>query len=95
MATRSLVNLSGQEVLLIIFEWLNQLVPACCKIRSGTSKQASTESRWSRDIAYHRELQKFKQLKEQSDANQSMVQVNENILLCEYALNRDNSAHIL
>ncbi|CAD8070306.1 unnamed protein product [Paramecium sonneborni] len=35
------------------------------------------------------ELQKFKQLKEQSDQNQSMVQINENIILCEYNITRD------
>ncbi|CAD8067566.1 unnamed protein product [Paramecium primaurelia] len=35
------------------------------------------------------ELQKFKQLKEQSDQNQSMVQINENIILCEYNITKD------
>ncbi|CAD8158643.1 unnamed protein product [Paramecium octaurelia] len=40
------------------------------------------------------ELQKFKQLKEQSDQNQSMVQINENIILCEYNITRDANACI-
>ncbi|CAD8076300.1 unnamed protein product [Paramecium sonneborni] len=40
------------------------------------------------------ELQKFKQLKEQSDQNQSMVQINENIILCEYNINKDANACI-
>ncbi|CAK81866.1 unnamed protein product (macronuclear) [Paramecium tetraurelia] len=40
------------------------------------------------------ELQKFKQLKEQSDQNQSMVQINENIILCEYNITKDANACI-
>ncbi|CAD8160336.1 unnamed protein product [Paramecium pentaurelia] len=40
------------------------------------------------------ELQKFKQLKEQSDQNQSMVQINENIILCEYNISKDANACI-
>ncbi|CAD8064348.1 unnamed protein product [Paramecium sonneborni] len=41
------------------------------------------------------ELQKFKQLKEQSDQNQSMVQINENIILCEYNINKDANTCIM
>ncbi|CAD8145078.1 unnamed protein product [Paramecium pentaurelia] len=40
------------------------------------------------------ELLKFKQLKEQSDQNQSMVQINENIILCEYNISKDVNACI-
>ncbi|KAM3139470.1 hypothetical protein pb186bvf_008495 [Paramecium bursaria] len=41
------------------------------------------------------ELLKFKLLKEQSDQNQSMLQIYENIVLCEYQMNRDQHVGIV